>query len=200
MSDRPVRRKITLKTDAMFLQDLGRRLRVIRRTRGLTQKEFSELLGLSREGYANYELGKREMGITVARDIREKMKIDQLAPNSEADRLVPVPAVAPMRPGWVRSLSLYRAKIIAAREAFELERFSSFRRRLHSVRDTVFVSSTITVWLRLEVPDFALHRMDATTQIDWALLLSFLIAAVLLPFQGLYMGRFIFWMRTSSRV
>ncbi|WP_083392792.1 helix-turn-helix domain-containing protein [Rhodobacter xanthinilyticus] len=198
-----MRPKARSRRDVLFLQNVGRHLRTIRRGRGLTQAEFAELLDLSREGYANYELGKREMGITVARDVRHKMQVDLLAPDTEADhsRSAPLPHEAEVErsPKWLTALMDLRVRLIAAREAFDREQFTALRRRLHSIRDVAFVSSTITVWLRLVAPEFGWHRVDAVAQIDWALLLGFAMAALLLPFQGWYIGRFFYWMHATPR-
>ena len=197
-----MRRKTRSTADAVFLQKVGSRLRMFRRRRGLSQSEFAELLDLSREGYANYERGQREMGITVARRVRQKMDIDLLVHDRDAD---PVEECSMLRqagatkPGWVKAPLRLRARIIARRAAFDLETFSACRRRLHSVREIAFSSATIMTALRLLAPDFGLHGVAAAAQIDWALLLGFTIMSCLLPFQALYFGRFIYWMRSASR-
>lgn len=191
-------RKILSKSEALFLKDVGRNLRVIRRSRGLTQKEFAQMLDLSREGYANYELGKREMGIITLRDIRIETQMDPLVPDPVGFRpeLAPLPGrgAKTYLPAWVTRVLSHRDRAIAAREAFDQEMLSAFGRRLKSIREAVFTSCTIAAALRLYVPEFYWSRFDPATQIDWSLLIGFGTSMLLLPFQMWYMARFLYWM------
>lgn len=105
-------------------------------------------------------------------DFREKMQIDLLAHGSEADHSLGPQlgnhGAEPMKQGGLAAPLRLRARIIASRESFDLEQFTAFRRRLHSIRDVVLVSSTITVWLRLIAPDFGWHGQGVEAQVDWA--------------------------------
>lgn len=192
--------KTISKAEAKFLRDVGRKLQLIRKSRGLSQEEFAKLLNLSREGYSNYEHGKRSMSIVVAHDCLQKFHVNLLTPDIEQLHSMPLPteeAPIPSRLAWLDTLSSLRARLIKAREAFDAQHYSASRLRLHSMRDAVFTGAAATLWLRLTIPEFGWHGIGSETNIDWALLTSFGLACVLLPFQGLYIGRFVRWARAS---
>lgn len=48
-----------------------KRLRELRRAKGLTQKDLAEYLGISIAGYSLYELGQREPGINILKKLAE---------------------------------------------------------------------------------------------------------------------------------
>lgn len=58
-------------------ETIGQRLLKIRRLEDLTQAQFAKSLGISQRAYAGYELGQRELPISVMINLREKFQIDQ---------------------------------------------------------------------------------------------------------------------------
>lgn len=57
--------------------EIGRRLREVRKSTGLTQAEFSELLGTSYRSYKAYETGKREITTALILKVEEKCRVAQ---------------------------------------------------------------------------------------------------------------------------
>ena len=51
---------------AVFQRDVGIRMQLLRRARGLTQREVAALLGLSRATYASIERGRQGVGLDTA--------------------------------------------------------------------------------------------------------------------------------------
>lgn len=52
-----------------FMQDFSVRLKQLRVEKGITQKQASEALGLSKNTFGNYELGIREPSLDVLKKI-----------------------------------------------------------------------------------------------------------------------------------
>lgn len=168
----------------------------------MSQEEFARMLGLSREGYGNYERGQRQMGILAVQKIRQKTNIDPLTleETTSGEKLAVLASSdqATFRRNWLKELQKLRAEIVSAREAFDQKSFSIIRRRLQYFREIVFMSSLITVLLRLYAPELYLQPIDPAAKIDWSLLISFPAMTVLMPFQIFYFARFLRWHRTRK--
>lgn len=190
-------RKIHSDSDDALLKRFGRNLRRIRRGNGLTQAELAKMLGLSREGYANYERGVREMGVLTEWRIRDRMKTDPWTLEELDDAQGPTDP--PTEPGpsvgmWRKAVQ-WRASLIAARETFDQENFSVVRQRLHNLRDVVVLAAAVALICNETLPDFGPQPMHAGGKINWSLLFSYSTAMVLTPFQVLYIFRFACWGR-----
>lgn len=76
--------------DADILQTLGRRLRRLRKTRGLSQAEAAEQAGVDRTTVSRAERGDNPNLLTVVRLLRVYGRIGAL------DAFIPEPDVSPM--------------------------------------------------------------------------------------------------------
>ena len=57
------------------MEDLGKRLKEIRKEKGITQREASEKLGLTRNAYTNYEMGIREPSLDTFKKICQMFEV-----------------------------------------------------------------------------------------------------------------------------
>ena len=64
----------------------GERLALLRKSRGLTQNEMADLLGVSRPAYRNYENGMRDIPASALIALREQLNIDPIAMLDASDR------------------------------------------------------------------------------------------------------------------
>jgi len=71
----PKARKKPRQTTENRLSVIGKRLQVIRKRRGLTQKELGEKIGLTREAVASYEAGRSHLMDTTLMDIAAVMRV-----------------------------------------------------------------------------------------------------------------------------
>lgn len=53
------------------MEEVGRRLRLLRKGRGLPQREVADRLGMARATLSNYEVGRRSPGIEELRRLAE---------------------------------------------------------------------------------------------------------------------------------
>lgn len=56
--------------------EVGKRLKAIRTTTELSQREFGKLLGVSRSAYINYEQGNRELPTGLVRFLIKEFNVD----------------------------------------------------------------------------------------------------------------------------
>jgi transcriptional regulator with XRE-family HTH domain len=83
----------TLRTempDAEILQELGRRLQALRKSRRLSQAEAAELSGIARRTLYSAEQGDNPTMLTVIRLLRTYGRLGSL------DSFIPVPEVSPL--------------------------------------------------------------------------------------------------------
>jgi len=71
----PKARKKPRQTPENRLAVIGKRLQIIRKRRGLTQKELGEKIGLTREAVASYEAGRSHLMDTTLIDIAAVLRV-----------------------------------------------------------------------------------------------------------------------------
>lgn len=60
----------------MEKEEIGRKIRILRRTRGLTQEQLAEKLNVKRATISNYEIGRRSPHIKELEDISEALGVN----------------------------------------------------------------------------------------------------------------------------
>lgn len=60
----------------MEKEEIGRKIRILRRTRGLTQQQLAEKLKVKRATISNYEIGRRSPHIKELEDISEALGVN----------------------------------------------------------------------------------------------------------------------------
>ncbi len=56
--------------------EIGRKIRILRKTRGLTQEQLAERLRITRATISNYEIGRRSPHIKELEDIAEALGVN----------------------------------------------------------------------------------------------------------------------------
>lgn len=82
--------RFTTASDREVLQEIGERLKALRKARGLTQTEAAERAGLGRNTLYHAERGDNPTLQTVIRLLRAYGRIETL------EQFIPVPEVSPM--------------------------------------------------------------------------------------------------------
>lgn len=192
------------KSESTTLIKLGKALKRLRRSHGLSQEDLAKILGVRRETYGYYERGSRQIGILDIIKIRAVFGKDPLesvsplkcnAPNDrEFEQGDPRKAVTVRRRLPQRMLEFCRNLRSLARR-FENEVFSNFGRRWISASSTVYFGMTLAACMRLMVVKLDLHFATPPSSVDWALLFSFGVALCLLPSQITYIVKFVKWRR-----
>lgn len=83
-------KRLTSASDPEILDELGRRLGSLRKSRGLTQAEAAEQAGLDRMTVSRAERGENPNLLTVVRLLRVYGRLDAL------DSFLPEPEVSPL--------------------------------------------------------------------------------------------------------
>lgn len=78
------------------MSDFGDALRTIRVMRGMTQEEFAELLGTSKQVISRYENGQRSPKISVAKEYAERLGITLSELNGDAPTVISYPGIEPI--------------------------------------------------------------------------------------------------------
>ena len=60
----------------MEKEEIGRKIRILRKTRGLTQQQLAEKLKVKRATVSNYEIGRRSPHIKELEDISEALGVN----------------------------------------------------------------------------------------------------------------------------
>ena len=60
----------------MEKEEIGKKIRILRRTRGLTQEQLAEKLNVKRATISNYEIGRRSPHIKELEDISEALGVN----------------------------------------------------------------------------------------------------------------------------
>jgi len=198
-----VDRKPLSDSDAKFLRRLGCSLRMIRRKQGLSQEQFAEKLKLSREGYANYERGKREMGVLVARRIRLLTHFDPIAaPDRQKLDLVDNINVAKNR-NTVNARGSFielGARTVSEFRKFENETITTRVRFFLTLRENASVALGIFINLTLYFDDPSSGGNLIVSANGFILVLSFVMATLLMTSQVIHVCRFVRWRQRSSQL
>lgn len=62
--------------DKRFFQQIGTRIAELRKAQGLTQQQLADLLGLSQQMVASYEVGRRRVPISTLPLLAERLGVD----------------------------------------------------------------------------------------------------------------------------
>lgn len=62
-------------TDKQFYQTLGQRIACYRKAHGLTQRQLAEILGISQQTLAHYEVGRLRVAVVMLPQLAQAMKI-----------------------------------------------------------------------------------------------------------------------------
>jgi transcriptional regulator with XRE-family HTH domain len=68
--------RIIVKVSSTFLQDMGLRLREVRRTAGLTQEQVADLAGISRPRYRDIETGVAAARATTLMNVARALGLE----------------------------------------------------------------------------------------------------------------------------
>ncbi len=71
-------------------ETISKRLQFLRKSKGLSQKEVADYLGITRSGYANYEQGKRSVSFETALKLGElfDVSLDSIGYTAKNESLV----------------------------------------------------------------------------------------------------------------
>ena len=204
-----MRSKTFSRSESKKLKSLGKSLKAMRKSRGLTQAEIGELIGVRRETYAKCENGQRQLKALELLTIRNALGED---PFECADLLQDKPVWAP-RPlarrkqqrgakaiasSWSLRMAEFRSGVITMREKFELERYSAWGRRRNAVTSTAFCIAAFAACIRMLTMEFDLPFAAPPGAVDWSLLISFVATVVLMPFQLAFFAKFAIWYKGQA--
>ncbi|KIC42766.1 hypothetical protein RA27_05335 [Ruegeria sp. ANG-R] len=184
------------------LKEIGKAIRAIRRSRGWSQAEFAEMIGLARESLGQCELGRRNFRIKTYLAIRSVTGEDPVTLALEGSlqtvrKRDATPKVLLRLQRLVRRIRLMEArrKLVEARQRFEREVYSTIARRWNEARSGFFFGAVLTYVLRVLAIEYDIPFGEPSGPIDWVLVISFCTAALLLPLQFVDAVRFVMWHR-----
>ena len=65
----------------MEKEEIGKKIKILRKTRGLTQQQLADKLNVKRATISNYEIGRRSPHIKELEDISQRLEVARLLKN-----------------------------------------------------------------------------------------------------------------------
>lgn len=192
-------RKKLPKTESDELKILGEVMRKQREDRGMTQADVAAHLGRTRETYGKYERGSNEIRIRDLLKFRKLMQEDPLERAFPLIENVSGKGLASPKMRYAESMPRYllHQKIRIGAAHFEKQRYSPLEKRLNTISRSTFTGASAVACLRQVEIAYDLSFGLPVGGVDWVLLASYALAAILFPFQLAYIARFITWWRFS---
>ena len=192
------------KFESIDRKRVGSRLKAIRVRHGLSQEEFAIKIGKSLGGYANYELGRRELPREAQQTIIRIFHDDPFDFSKQKPAKFKLRSEKKLRfQSNVYSKHADRLKVTLQKNAaqsrqFQQQAYSTKVRKLVSRRNGIFAGSALYSWFRLQAIEYGIPFGRPLGDFDWALLITGCTVFALLPFVMGSLIKFFLWRRKES--